>query len=239
MEQQITDGDLLLAGLGEFGNQLADTVAQPQLAALDQHHDAGRGGHGLGDGSEVKHGVRRHGDPLGFHLAIAVGLEKDDLALPADADDTARHLAGCDALGNLVIDPLQMLRAHSHRIGTGVRQAGERWARLQAKANQHRQADSAGHRQSWEMSERRPKDSRRVTLAVNRHWGNRHPHVSLSLAVLYSALSSSRGSLREQNVSSRAKTTERCKQGTRRTEFIPFRCVVLAEIRCACRNHLR
>ena len=121
--QQLSDSDVLLAVAGELGPVLADLVVDIQLAAVNQQHDGLGGGHDLGDGGQVEHGVDLHLAGIGDLLVggvpvvgalggvivvgVAVGLVQDDLAVLDGQDDGTQTLSAVGVTGaglQLVVD---------------------------------------------------------------------------------------------------------------------------------------
>ena len=113
--QQLGDGDVVLAAADELGPVGADLVIDAQQAAVDQQHDGLGGGHDLGDGGQVEHGVDGHLTGVGgldvggvgvvgalggvVVVSVAVGLVQDDLAVLDGQDDSAHALSTVGVLG--------------------------------------------------------------------------------------------------------------------------------------------
>ena len=113
--QQLSDSDVLLAVAGELGPVLVDGVIDIQQAAVDQQHDGLGGGHDLGDGGQVEHGVDLHlagvggldigGVPVVGALGcvvvvgVAIGLVQDDLAVLDGQDDSTHTLSTVGVAG--------------------------------------------------------------------------------------------------------------------------------------------
>ena len=113
--QQLSDSDVLLAVAGELGPVLVDGVIDIQQATVDQQHDGLGGGHDLGDGGQVEHGVDLHLTGVGgldiggvpvvgalgcvVVVGVAIGLVQDDLAVLDGQDDSAHALSTLGILG--------------------------------------------------------------------------------------------------------------------------------------------
>lgn len=85
--EELFEGDDALAVVVELGEEVGKGLIEAELAALEEDHDGGGGGEGLGEGGHVEDGVARHGGGVGLHLAVSDRLDESDLAVAADKDD--------------------------------------------------------------------------------------------------------------------------------------------------------
>ena len=94
----------------EFRRPLGDRVVQLQPALLHQHEGQDRG-QGLGHGGDAEHRVPGHG-LVGGDVALAQGVELDDLALAPDQGDEARQVAGLHHTLQGAGDPVDEVHVH-------------------------------------------------------------------------------------------------------------------------------
>lgn len=94
VQQKLPDRDLFLALGGEVRQIFCNRVVVAQAAVLDEPGDARRRRARFRDRREVKYRVGGHGQWRRLELPLAVCLEENDLAVPPDFHDAARHVAG-------------------------------------------------------------------------------------------------------------------------------------------------
>ena len=98
VSQQVTDGDVFLAILSEFGNVFCYRIIQPDFTLLHQlHHGGGRGDH-FGERCQIENSVGGHGLAAGLQRAIAEGFAVDDLSVVPDQQHGAGHLVVVDGV---------------------------------------------------------------------------------------------------------------------------------------------
>ena len=116
MDQQITNGDLLLVMNRKFGNQGRNLVGKTELTSFNQQQDAARCCHRFGDRGHIEYGIGRHRDNPGFQSLISIGLQPGNLPMPANADHTTGHFFGRDPFRDDGIHRGQLDRIQTDRV---------------------------------------------------------------------------------------------------------------------------
>ena len=108
MREQLLDGDVFLARVGEFRNVARHRVAQSDLPALDQNHHRSRSRHDFRQRGQIEDRVHRHRFNRRFECAITISSPPYDFALPTDQHDCAGQLFPCDLGFNCLINVSQL-----------------------------------------------------------------------------------------------------------------------------------
>ena len=135
--QQVANRDVGLAIPLEPGDEGGDAVNQPQFAPLDQQHDAGRRGDGLGQRRKIEDRIERHRFARGQERTIANRLLVDEAVAQADEHDRARKPLLCDVLSHERLDRIELLL-----IETGCGLGGLREQRRIGVSNAETNQDS-------------------------------------------------------------------------------------------------
>ena len=98
MGQQVADGDVVFAILGEFRNVLCHRIVHPDFAFLHQLHHRRGGGDDFGERRDVKNRVHRHGLAARLQRAIAEGFAVDHLSVVSDQQHGAGNLMVVDGV---------------------------------------------------------------------------------------------------------------------------------------------
>jgi hypothetical protein len=114
---RIARGD---AHLREFRKILGKRIVDQDLALLVQHQGAHRR-HRFGHRRDVEDGVGGHGDD-GCLVAPAIGIERDQFAVPGNGDDRAGNASGLDVGFQGCADPRQPFAGEPDVFGLGARQ---------------------------------------------------------------------------------------------------------------------
>ena len=85
------DRDRIASFSFQLGNKLHNWIVEPNLALLDQDHNARRGSNHLGQTREIKNRVDCHHLALWLDRPCAIRLAPDDFAVVANQHDRARQ----------------------------------------------------------------------------------------------------------------------------------------------------
>ena len=98
MSQQVADGDVVFAILGEFGNIFCHRIVEPDFTLLHQLHDGRGGGDHFGERCQVENSVGGHGLVAGLQRTIAEGFAVDHLSVVSDQEHGAGNLVIVDGV---------------------------------------------------------------------------------------------------------------------------------------------